>query len=140
MVDSYLLRNDQLHCFVYKVPYMSNLVYPLELYNKLTEFARAHPDNEFNAVAMLFAVQLWTDLAEHPTQMAEAFMAGVTNSPDLSHIPVRIFVTYFEAWFKVHEHLRYIQYSHPLRVMSRMYQRDIQAGALTFTVLLQSRV
>ncbi|KAH7131493.1 hypothetical protein B0J13DRAFT_678584 [Dactylonectria estremocensis] len=133
-VDSYLLRNSELQCFVYKVPYLSNLVYPSELYEKLTNFARAYPDDKFNATSMLFATQLWTDLVEHPTKMVEAFMAGVRNPPELPHIPVGIFVAYFEAWLKVNEHLQCIQYDHPLRVISRMYQRDIQADDLTFQV------
>ncbi|KAF5009705.1 hypothetical protein FDECE_4114 [Fusarium decemcellulare] len=74
-VEKFLLTNGQLKRFTYKVPYMSNMVYPLELYSQLTKFARVHPRDKFNAMAMLFAVQLWVDITGDADQMLEPFTA-----------------------------------------------------------------
>ncbi|KAF4946536.1 hypothetical protein FGADI_11174, partial [Fusarium gaditjirri] len=57
--------------FVYKAPYMSNMRYPERLYHELAAFARAHSSDKFNATAMLFAVQLWYDIEDHPDKMLE---------------------------------------------------------------------
>ncbi|KAF4439111.1 hypothetical protein F53441_12662 [Fusarium austroafricanum] len=109
--------------FVYKAPYMSNMAYPCELYQELASFARTHTHyyvyEKFNATAMLFAVQLWVDIEQHPTKMQESYVREPLPSVSLT-----VFVVYFEHWLKVHEHLQCINYIHPYRFIQRMFIND----------------
>lgn len=43
--------------FVYHIPYMSNMMYPEKLFDKLKSFAQTHSGNILHAPTMLFAVQ-----------------------------------------------------------------------------------
>ncbi|KPM39746.1 hypothetical protein AK830_g6834 [Neonectria ditissima] len=117
--------------FTHRVPYMSNLTYPPELYSKLTEFARHHPYDKFDAKAMLFAVQLWVDITDHPTLMAEDHTRSQTDVPIIS---LSVFLVYYEAWLKVHEYLQCSRYVHPFRVMKQMYLQDLAASSEVFAV------
>lgn len=112
---------------------MSNMAYPPELYENLTKFARAHVQDKFNAVAMLFALQLWVDIVEHPTRMAE-YMPNKREDIPIPHVPLSIFLVYFESWLKAHEDLRCLQYIHPCRVMNSMYISDLEADSTAFLV------
>ncbi|KAK7421623.1 hypothetical protein QQX98_002090 [Neonectria punicea] len=111
--------------FAHKVPYMSNLTYPPELYRKLTEFAREYPYDKFNAKAMLFAVQLWVDITSHPKRMTEDF---AKNQNDVPEVYLAVFLVYYEAWLKTHEYLQCIQYVHPFRAMRKMHLQDLAAS------------
>ncbi|KAH6970884.1 hypothetical protein BKA56DRAFT_735697 [Ilyonectria sp. MPI-CAGE-AT-0026] len=108
--------------------------YPAELYEKLAHFAREHHRDKFNATAMLFAVQLWVDIVEHPDRMVEPFSVRNPEAPELPHVSLAVFLVYFETWLKFHEHLRCIQYIHPFRVMNTMYLRDIAVDTRAFEV------
>ncbi|KAI8417714.1 hypothetical protein FOFC_00269 [Fusarium oxysporum] len=44
-----------------------------ELYVALDDFAPAHPRDKLNAVALLFATQLWFDIMEYPDGLEETF-------------------------------------------------------------------
>ncbi|KAM5342152.1 hypothetical protein ACJ41O_015183 [Fusarium nematophilum] len=132
-VDHLLLYNGREKGFVYKVPYMTNMAYPPELYEKLTKFARFHIKDKFNAVAMLFGAQLWVDILEHPDRMAE-FMPERSNETPLPHVPLSTFLVYFEPWLKLHEDLRCLQYAHPFRVMTHMFVEDIKADSSAYAV------
>ncbi|QKD46595.2 uncharacterized protein FOBCDRAFT_266478 [Fusarium oxysporum Fo47] len=44
-----------------------------ELYVALEDFAPAHPRDKLNAVALLFATQLWFDIMEYPNDLEETF-------------------------------------------------------------------
>ncbi|SCO78754.1 uncharacterized protein FRV6_02967 [Fusarium oxysporum] len=46
---------------------------PEELYVALDDFAPAHPRDKLNAVALLFATQLWFDIMEYPDGLEETF-------------------------------------------------------------------
>ncbi|KAJ3530244.1 hypothetical protein NM208_g9410 [Fusarium decemcellulare] len=131
-VKRFLLPHGRINGFVYKVPYMSNMRYPSELYEQLTKFARAHPHDKLNASAMLFAVQLWVDIMEHADRMLEPF--AKKDQAKLPHVPLADFLIYFEPWLKVHEHLRCIQYTHPFRTMKRMFLADLYINDEIFTV------
>ncbi|KAF4460666.1 hypothetical protein FALBO_12547 [Fusarium albosuccineum] len=131
-VEKFLLPNGKINGFVYKVPYMSNIRYPPELYEQLTKFARAHPHDKLNASAMLFAVQLWVDIMEHADRMLEPF--AKIDLDKLPHVPLADFIIYFEPWLKFHEHLRCIQYTHPFRTMKRMFLTDLYVNDEIFTV------
>ncbi|KAF5707937.1 hypothetical protein FMUND_10802 [Fusarium mundagurra] len=106
--------------FVYRAPYMSNMRYPERLYHELAIFAKAHSGDKFNATAMLFAVQLWVDIEEHPDKMLEY---GVAEP--LPSISLAIFIVYFEHWLKIHEHLQCLRFIHPFRLIHLLYWNDI---------------
>ncbi|KAF5570968.1 hypothetical protein FPHYL_803 [Fusarium phyllophilum] len=106
--------------FVYKAPYMSNMQYPERLYHELAIFAKAHSDDKFNATAMLFAIQLWVDIEEHPDKMLEYCVAEPLPSVSLA-----VFVVYFEHWLKIHEHLQCLRFIHPFRLIHLLYWNDI---------------
>ncbi|KAF5575484.1 hypothetical protein FPANT_11310 [Fusarium pseudoanthophilum] len=115
--------------FVYKVPYMSNMRYPTELYEGLASFAREHPYDKLDATAMLFAAQLWVDINEHPSKMKEDSLEE--NLPTVS-LPV--FLVYFEHWLKIHENFRCLQFAHPFRVIHKMYATDLHYNDPLFFV------
>ncbi|TVY69781.1 hypothetical protein Focb16_v001883 [Fusarium oxysporum f. sp. cubense] len=106
--------------FVYKAPYMSNMRYPERLYHELAIFAKAHPSEKFNATAMLFAVQLWIDIEEHPNKMIEES----SNEP-LPSVSLAVFIVYFEHWLKIHEHLQCLNFIHPFRLIHLLCWNDI---------------
>lgn len=132
-VEPHILRRGELNFFVYKVPYMSNMDYPPELYENLAHFAKEHYRDKFNGTAMLFAVQLWVDIVDRPDRMVEPFSAHNPEAPELPHVSLAVFLVYFETWLKFHEHLRCIQYIHPFRVMNTMFLRDIATDSDAFT-------
>ncbi|KAF5542993.1 hypothetical protein FMEXI_7229 [Fusarium mexicanum] len=106
--------------FVYKAPYVSNMRYPKRLYHELAIFAKAHSYDKFNATAMLFAVQLWCDIEEHPDNMREEFV-----EEPLPSVSLAVFIVYFEHWLKIHEHLQCLSFIHPFRLIHRLYWNDI---------------
>ncbi|KAJ3525320.1 hypothetical protein NM208_g11693 [Fusarium decemcellulare] len=83
---------------------------------------------------MLFAEQLWVDITGDADQMMEPFTATNQASRELPYVSLVQFLMYFEAWLKLHEHLKCIQYIHPLRAIKRMYEADITVGAGAFTI------
>ncbi|KAF5022160.1 hypothetical protein F66182_5795 [Fusarium sp. NRRL 66182] len=130
-LEQHIMNNSRVKGFCYKVPCMSNMVYPDELYQKLAEFARGHAHDMLNAKAMLFAAQLWVDIMEHPNRMLESF---VQDRGENLYVSLSIFLVYFEAWLKAHEYLKCIAFAHPFRIIKRMYHQDIQEDALQFAV------
>ncbi|KAF5628918.1 hypothetical protein F52700_8011 [Fusarium sp. NRRL 52700] len=106
--------------FVYKAPYMSNMRYPKRLYHELATFAKAHSYDKFNATAMLFAVQLWCDIEEHPDKMVEECV-----EEPLPSVSLAAFIVYFEHWLKIHEYLQCLSFIHPFRLIHLLYWNDI---------------
>ncbi|KAF5262757.1 hypothetical protein FOXYS1_6507 [Fusarium oxysporum] len=68
-----LNKHGRPRVFIYEGPYMSNMTYSEELYVALEDFAPAHPRDKLNAVALLFATQLWFDIMEYPNDLEETF-------------------------------------------------------------------
>ncbi|KAF5254520.1 hypothetical protein FANTH_778 [Fusarium anthophilum] len=106
--------------FLYHAPYISNMRYPARLYSDLASFADAHPNDKFNATAMLLATQLWVSIVDSPTKLLEPHVKEPV--PDVT---LAVFLVYFEHWLKVHEHLQCIAFAHPFRVIQLMYYNDI---------------
>ncbi|KAI8713777.1 hypothetical protein NCS52_01223300 [Fusarium sp. LHS14.1] len=119
---------------LFKIPYMSNMIYSPELYEKLAGFARSHSHHKLNATALLFAVQIWVDITEHPTFMLEPFANKPNNTQEVPHVSLAVFLLYFESWLKVHELMRCLQYIHPFRLIQKMFLSDIRADAAGFRV------
>ncbi|EXK49695.1 hypothetical protein FOMG_02182 [Fusarium oxysporum f. sp. melonis 26406] len=88
--------------FLYRAPYVSNMKYPSRLYSDLAAFAKAQPEDKFNATAMLFATELWVTIFESPTKRIEPH--AIEPVPEVS---LAVFLVYFEHWLKIHEHLQY---------------------------------
>ncbi|KAF4969164.1 hypothetical protein FSARC_3540 [Fusarium sarcochroum] len=131
-VEQYLLDKQQIKCFVYKAPYMSNLLYPPELYEELTKFAKAHPTDKFNAAAMLFAAQLWVDITGHPTGMMEQFASKANR--EIPPVSLPVFLVYFEHWLKIHEYLQCLQFIHPFRLIREMFMKDLSVSSELFWI------
>ncbi|KAM5526218.1 hypothetical protein FOXYSP1_02262 [Fusarium oxysporum f. sp. phaseoli] len=55
---------------------MSNAAYVEELYTTSTDFAQPQFRDKLNAVALLFAAQLWVSIMEHPADLEEPFAAS----------------------------------------------------------------
>ncbi|KLP13063.1 Uncharacterized protein LW94_11624 [Fusarium fujikuroi] len=106
--------------FLYHAPYISNLRYPPRLYSDLASFADAHPNDKFNATAMLLATQLWVSIVDSPTKLQEPHVKEPV--PDVS---LAVFLVYFEHWLKIHEHLQCIAFAHPFRMIQLMYTNDL---------------
>ncbi|KAF5688111.1 hypothetical protein FDENT_5009 [Fusarium denticulatum] len=83
-------------------------------------FAEAHLYDKFNATAMLFAVQLWCDIKDHPNNMLEPDIAE-----PLPFVSLAVFIIYFEHWLKIHEHLQCLSFIHPFRLIHLLYWNDI---------------
>ncbi|KAG5743086.1 hypothetical protein H9Q70_014203 [Fusarium xylarioides] len=103
--------------FLYNAPYISNMRYPPRLYSDLASFADAHPNDKFNATAMLLATQLWVIIVDSPTKLLEPHVKEPV--PDVS---LAVFLVYFEHWLKVHDQC--IAFAHPFRVIQLMYTND----------------
>ncbi|EWZ86567.1 hypothetical protein NW765_001610 [Fusarium oxysporum] len=106
--------------FLYRAPYVSNMKYPSRFYSNLAAFAKAQPEDKFNATAMLFATELWVTIFESPTKRIEPH--AIEPVPEVS---LAVFLVYFEHWLKIHEHLQCIAFAHPFRVIQLMYTNDI---------------
>ncbi|KAJ4263505.1 hypothetical protein NW762_006324 [Fusarium torreyae] len=132
LVKKHLLYHPGISCFMYEAPYISNMVYPPELYEKLAKFARAHPFDKFNATAMLFAAQLWVDITEHPTFKLEEFAQSANRG--LTPISLSVFLVYFEHWLKIHEYFQCLSFIHPFRLMREMFMKDLFASTQTFVI------
>ncbi|KAM0549933.1 hypothetical protein ACHAPJ_009180 [Fusarium lateritium] len=131
-VEQYLLDKQEIKCFVYKAPYMSNLIYPPELYEELTKFAKSHPTDKFNATAMLFAAQLWVDITAHPTGMLEQFASKANR--EIPPVSLPVFLVYFEHWLKVHEYFKCLQFIHPFRLIREMFLKDLAVNSEVFWI------
>lgn len=127
-VKSFICRDgDTPDGFIYRIPYMTNMSYPQELYDMLKEFARKHSNDNFNSSAMLFRMQLWVDIVSHPDLQTEQFNRTRRSSkPPM--VSLSKFLAYFESWLKAHELLRLIEYGHPFRVIDAMYHADLEAN------------
>ncbi|RSM16380.1 hypothetical protein CEP52_000062 [Fusarium oligoseptatum] len=98
--------------FLYKAPYMANLLYPSLLLDELQQFSSAHPNDSLPMKSMLFAVQLWCDIKAHPRLQKEAFLVGGREIRDVS---VDEFILGFEHWLRHHEEKQLLEYIHPFR-------------------------
>ena len=115
--------------FLYYIPYVSNMVFPSDLYELLEAFARKYPQDILNAKAMLFAVQLWADIFEAPDHLIETH-----SQVGVPQVPLAIFVVYFHHCLKVHELLRCIEYAHPCRIIAQMYRTDTAKDAIKYAI------
>lgn len=109
--------------FLYKAPYMANLLYPSLLLYKLAQFSSAHPEDCLPIKSMLFAVQLWCDIRAHPKLQREAFLTGPQDIQDVS---VDEFILGFEHWLRHHEEKQLLEYIHPFRFVHAFFSRDLQ--------------
>ncbi|RSL69327.1 hypothetical protein CEP51_012356 [Fusarium floridanum] len=109
--------------FLYKAPYMANLLYPSLLLYELQQFSSAHPNDSLPMKSMLFAVQLWCDIKAHPRLQKEAFLVGGQEIQDVS---VDEFILGFEHWLRHHEEKQLLEYIHPFRFINAFFPRDLQ--------------
>ncbi|RSL66777.1 hypothetical protein CEP54_003600 [Fusarium duplospermum] len=109
--------------FLYKAPYMANLLYPSLLLYELQQFSSAHPNDSLSIKSMLFAVQLWCDIKAHPRLQKEAFLVGGQEIQDVS---VDEFILGFEHWLRHHEEKQLLEYIHPFRFIHAFFSRDLQ--------------
>ncbi|WAO83761.1 Hypothetical protein NCS54_00096000 [Fusarium falciforme] len=109
--------------FLYKAPYMANLLYPSLLLYKLQQFSTAHPEDSISIKSMLFAVQLWCDIKAHPKLQREAFL---TERQQIQDVSVDEFILGFEHWLRHHEEKQLLEYIHPFRFIHAFFSRDLQ--------------
>lgn len=109
--------------FLYKAPYMANLVYPSALLYKLRQFSSSHPHDSISIKSMLFAVQLWCDIRAHPNLQREAFLTE-GQGVKIQNVSVDRFILGFEHWLRHHEEKELLEYIHPFRFMRVFFSRD----------------
>lgn len=124
--QSFLFRGEARQPgFLYKAPYMANLVYPSSLLYKLRQFSGTHRHDNISIKSMLFAVQLWCDIRAHPNLQKEAFLSE-GQGVKIQNVSIDRFILGFEHWLRHHEEKQLLEYIHPFRFMRAFFSRDSQ--------------
>ncbi|UPK98772.1 hypothetical protein LCI18_009707 [Fusarium solani-melongenae] len=122
--QSFLFRGEARRPgFLYKAPYMANLVYPSALLYKLRHFSSSHPHDSISTRSMLFAVQLWCDIRAHPKLQREAFLTEF-QGVKIQNVSVDRSILGFEHWLRHHEEKQLLECIHPFRFMRVFFSRD----------------